>query len=193
MAAEGKLKLYRVLLDKYGELINQQEQRTVGQIKALVDTEDLNIQNLITLYKPEPYAYEKDYLETVQKIYEFLTKEIQYVPNDLNLNFWLSPKEILINKISDDEDLSVLLCTCMSALGDNNAFVYVMELEDGSTHAVVLSTINNVTLLLDPCLQHGFFKYYGEKGYVFKKYQFNGKKITRAVYRFNAQIYEQFV
>lgn len=193
MAAEGRLKLYRVLLEKYGEIINEKEQRTVGQIKSLIDTEDLNIQNLIASHKPESYEYEKNYLETVQKLYEFITKEIQYVPNDTNLNFWLTPKEILKNKISDDEDLSVLLCTCMAALGDQNAMVYLMELEDGSTHAVVLSTINNVTLLLDPCLQHGFFKYYGDKGYVFKKYQFNGKKIKRAVYRFNAQIYEQFV
>ena len=192
MAAEGKLKLYRLLLDKYADLINEKESRTVGQIKALVETEDLNIQNLAAMFKPEPYDYEKNYLETLQKIYEFITKEIQFVSNDLNLNFWLTPKEILKNKISDDEDLAVLLCTCMRALGDKNVLVYLMELEDGTTHAVVLSTINNVTLLLDPCLQHSFFKYYGEKAYVFKKYQYNGQKIKRALYRFNDLVYEQF-
>jgi hypothetical protein len=80
----------------------------------------------------------------------------------------------------------------MRALEDKNAFVYVMEMEDGSTHALVLSTINGVTLLLDPSLQHGLFKYYGDKGHVFKKYQFNGKKIKRALYRFNNDAYEQF-
>ena len=184
--------MYKLLLDKFAEWINEKEQRTVGQIKALVEINDLSIQNLVAMFMPSPYGYEKEYLDTLQKIYDFITKEIQYVPNDLNLNFWLSPKEILQNKISDDEDLAVMLCTCMQALGDKNALVYVMELEDGSTHAVVLSTINNVTLLLDPCLQHGFFKYYGEKAYVFKKYRFNGSKIKRAVYRFNDNIYEQF-
>ncbi|MEK6902008.1 MAG: hypothetical protein AABX02_00275, partial [archaeon] len=60
------------------------------------------------------------------------------------------------------------------------------------THAVVMTEVNGKTLLLDPSTGHGFFKYHGEKAYVFTKYQFEGKKVKRALYRFNHETYEQF-
>lgn len=190
---ETKERFYRALLEKYAEIINQAEHRTVGQVKMLVNPEDLTIQSLIQQYKPETYVREKDYLHTAQQVFEFVTKEIKFVPNELNINFWLKPNEIIINKVSDDEDLAVLVCTLLYALGDEHAMVYLMELEDLHTHAVVITKVNGQTLLLDPCTGHNFFKYYGEKAHVFKRYQFNGQKIKRALYRFNAQTYEQFI
>lgn len=192
MTADTRLVFYKMLLDKYAELINQAEQRTVGQIKGLVNTDDLSTQNLVAQFKPAEYKRERDYLFTAQQIFEFLTREIKYVPNELSINFWLSPKEILQNKVSDDEDLAVLLCSALHALGDGKTFVYVMEMEDLRTHAVVITEANEKTLLLDPSVPHGFFKYYGDKAFVFKKYQFEGKKLKRALYRFNAGTYEQF-
>lgn len=181
-----------MLLDKYAGLINEKEQRTVGEIKGLINPDDLSVQNMVARFRPETYQFQKDFLFTAQQIVEFLTHEIKYVPNDLSINFWLSPTEILTNKVSDDEDLAVLVCTCLAALGDEKAAVYVMELEDMRTHAVVMTEVNEKTLLLDPSTGHGFFKYYGEKSYVFKKYQFEGKKVKRALYRFNRETYEQF-
>jgi hypothetical protein len=193
MPSETKLSLYRLLLDKYAELINTHEQRTVEQIKSVVNPDDLTVQSLALQFKPQKYEYERDYLFTLHQIYEFITREIQYVPNDLNINFWLSPKEILTHKVSDDEDLAVLLCSTMHALGDTRAQVYIMEMENIFTHAMVITEINEKTLLLDPCLQHGFFKYYGEKPKIFQKYRFNGQKIKRAVTRFSPNSYEQFI
>ncbi len=184
---------YKMLLDKYAPLINEKEQRNIGEVKALIAPEDLSIQSLLTQFKPETYTYERDYLFTAQQVFEFITREIRYVPNDLTINFWLNPKDILTHKVSDDEGLAVLLCTCVRALGDVQAFVYVMEMEDLRTHAVVMSDINGKTLLLDPSVAHGFFKYYGEKSFVFKKYRFDGKKLKRALYRFNAETYEPFL
>lgn len=182
-----------MLLDKYAGLINEKEQRNIGDIKGLVNPDDLSIQSLILQFKPETYVLERDYLFTAQQVFEFITREIRYVPNDLSMNFWLNPKDILTHKVSDDEDLAVLLCTCLRALGDVKAAVYVMELEDLRTHAVVMSDINEKTLLLDPSVGHGFFKYYGDKTLVFKKYRFDGKALKRAIYRFNAETYEQFI
>lgn len=192
MGLDNRQIFYRMLLDKYAGLINEKEQRTVGEIKGLINPDDLSVQNMVARFRPETYQFQKDFLFTAQQIVEFLTHEIKYVPNDLSINFWLSPTEILTNKVSDDEDLAVLVCTCLAALGDEKAAVYVMELEDMRTHAVVMTEVNEKTLLLDPSTGHGFFKYYGEKSYVFKKYQFEGKKVKRALYRFNRETYEQF-
>ncbi|MBM3281857.1 MAG: hypothetical protein FJY86_00765 [Candidatus Diapherotrites archaeon] len=193
MRSDNKLVFYKMLLDKYADIINQKEQRTVGEIKTLINVDDLSVQSLVAKFKPDAYHKEKDYLYTAQQVFEFITQEIHYTPNELNINFWLSPTDILANKVSDDEDLAVLTCTALCALGDDKALVYVMEMEDLRTHAVVITEINGKTLLLDPSVNHGFFKYYGDKSFVFKKYRFEGKKLKRALYRFNASTYEQFI
>jgi hypothetical protein len=193
MRSDNKLVFYKMLLDKYADIINQKEQRTVGEIKTLINVDDLSVQSLVAKFRPDTYTKEKDYLFTAQQVFEFITQEIHYTPNELNINFWLSPTDILANKVSDDEDLAVLTCTTLCVLGDDKALVYVMEMEDLRTHAVVITEINGKTLLLDPSVNHGFFKYYGDKSFVFKKYRFEGKKLKRALYRFNASTYEQFI
>ncbi len=193
MKPDTKLVFYKMLLDKYSDIINQKEQRTVGEIKTLINIDDMSVQSLVLKFKPDQFRYDKDYLYTAQHIFEFIVKEIRYVPNELSINFWLTPKDILTHKVSDDEDMAVLACTCLYALGDDKAMVYLMEMEDLRTHAVVMTEVNEKTLLLDPSTGHGFFKYYGDKPYVFKKYRFEGKKLKRALYRFNAATYEQFL
>jgi hypothetical protein len=192
MKSDTRERFYKMLLDKYADIINEKEQRTVGEIKNLINKEDPLVLDLLSQFKKENYLYDRDYLFVAQQVFEFITREIKFIPNDLNVNFWLLPKDILTNKVSDDEDLAVLLCTCLFTLGDEKATVYLMELEDLHTHAVVITTINDKTLLLDPSNPHGFFKYYDEKARVFKRYQFNGQKLKRALYRFNSEEYEQF-
>ncbi|MFH0969859.1 MAG: hypothetical protein V1776_00125 [Candidatus Diapherotrites archaeon] len=193
MTSDARLMFYKMLLDKYAALINEKEQRSIEEIKTLVDSNDMSIQSMISQFKPDSYTVERDYLFTAQQTFEFITREIKYVPNDMNINFWLNPKDILTHKVSDDEDLAIVLCSSLLALEDKRAFVYVMELEDLRTHAVVITDVNEKTLLLDPSVGHGFFKYYGDKSFVFKKYRFDGKKLKRALYRFNSETYEQFI
>lgn len=192
MKSDTRERFYKMLLDKYADSINEKEQRTVGEIKSLISSENEEVKNLINQFRSENYAHERDYLFSAQQVFEFITREIKFISNDLNVNFWLSPKDILTSKVSDDEDLAVLLCTCLFTLGDKKAMVYLMELEDLHTHAVVITTINDKTLLLDPSTPHGFFKYYDDKARVFARYRFNGKKLKRALYRFNFEEYEQF-
>ena len=42
---------------------------------------------------------------------------------DFELNYWLSPAEILKYKVGDDEDIAIFLFSIMFALGDENAAV----------------------------------------------------------------------
>ncbi len=190
---ENVCKLYEALLKKYRDLINEKEKKTVGEIKGLVDKENLTIISFIERFKNENYEFEKDYLSVLKKCYEFVVSEITYAKLDFELNYWLSPAEILKYKVGDDEDIAIFLCSIMFALGDENAAVVVFEMEDFSTHAVVITEYKGKFILLDATQKVGFEKYVGEKENVLENYRFKEKKIKRPVYKFNHFHYEQFV
>ncbi len=188
-----RLKLYKLLLKKYAPLINREETKTVGEIKGLINKDDLTVQALAMQFKPENYSYEKHFLQAAKKAFEFLKKEIRYVNPELDINFWLTPAEMLANKVADDEDLAVFLCSILFALGNENASVVIAELEDMSTHAFVLMEFNNKVYFLDPCQEHEFEEYSGNLMDLLKKYSFQGKKLSRMLYKFNHFEYRQFI
>lgn len=188
-----QVKLYKLLLDKYADLINESEKRTIGEIKTLVTSDDLTIDAILSDFKKEDYSFERDYLKIAPKILEFVTAEIEYVDPDLNLNYWLTPKEIFANKVGDDEDLAVFLCSLLLGLGDENAEVVIAELDNVKTHAFVITEIKGRFYLLDPSSKNEFNKFSGKKDEVLIKYDFNGTKIRRFLYKFNHFNYEQFL
>jgi hypothetical protein len=188
-----KCRLYSVLLEKYAETINEKERRTIGEIKALVNKEDLTIQSILADLKPDGYSFPQKYLEAVQKALSFVQKEISYVEPDLNLNYWLSPKEIFSSKVGDDEDLSVFLCSLLFALGDENASVIIAELDSLRTHAFASTEFSGKFFILDPSQNHGFQDFSGTKEEALQKYSFMGAKIKKFLYKFNNSTYEQFI
>lgn len=184
--------LYKFLLQKYASTINQSETKTIGQLKTLISDTDLTIQSLSSEFKSDHYAFQKDYLDSAKKAFEFVCREIEYVPIDMDLSFWLAPKEILSIKISDDDDLAVFLCSLLFTLGDESASVLLLQLEDLDVHAVVVSSFQEKFFLLDPSQKHVFAKFFGSREEVLKRYSFNGKKIKKQLYQFNHSDYEQF-
>jgi len=185
--------LYRLLLKKYSNLINEHEKCTIGEIKGLVNADDLTIQSILSDLKPEGYEFKESYLETAEKVFKFVSEEIKYVDLELNVNYWLSPKEIFSEKVSDDEDLAVFLCSLLLALGDENAAIVVCELDNLRTHAVVVTNFNERFIMLDPSQKHSFTAFVGSRGDVLQKYSFQEAKIKRFLYKFNHSTYEQFV
>ena len=188
-----KLKLYKLLLQKYSNIINEKEKRTIGEIKGLVNAEDLTIQSILGDLKPENYSFDQHYTETAQKALEFVNEEINYVDPGLNINYWLTPTEIFSERVADDEDLAVFLCTLLLALGDEVASIVVCELDNLRTHAIVVTKQQGKFTLLDPSQQHVFNQFQGRKEEVLQRYSFNGAKIKRFLYKFNHSAYEQFV
>tara|TARA_Y100000310_G_scaffold343550_1_gene451757 strand:+ start:976 stop:1575 length:600 start_codon:yes stop_codon:yes gene_type:complete len=188
-----QFKLYKMLLQKYSKLINEQEKRTIGEIKGLVNGEDLTIQSILADLKHEEYSFEKHYVETAKKALDFVTTEIEYVDPHLNINYWLSPKEIFSAKVADDEDLAVFLCSTLLALGDEKAAIVICELDNLQTHALVVTEIAGEFILLDPSQKHEFNAFKGPKEEVLQRYVFHGAKIKRFLYKFNHSNYEQFV
>lgn len=190
---ELRLRLYKILLRKFAGLINENQRKTVGELKALINPEDLSVQSLVSEFKPESYDFSRNYLQTARKIFHYVTEEINYVPLDTDVNFWLAPKEVLTEKLGDDEDLAVLLCSILSALGDEKAYVAVAELENLQSHAIVITEFGGQFILLDPSQKLSFDEFIGHKANVMKRYNFRGSKIRRFLYRFNRELYEHFV
>ena len=187
MSCEKELELCKFLLQKYADIVNEREQRTIGEIKGLVDGTDLTIQNIVEDAKSENYE------DSLKNTYKFVCDEITYVNPQISLNYWMSAREVMEIKVADDEDLAVFLCACMKSLGDEKAEVIIAELESLQTHAFVSTTIDEKFLILDPAQKHDFDKYYGDKTTILTKYTFAGNKIKRFLYRFNSDKYEQFL
>lgn len=192
-SSQHLFKLYRALLEKYSDLINSTERKTIGEIKSLIDPTDLTIQSLVNEYKPEKYDFERDYLAVAKKLFEFVSQRIKFVQCDLELNFWLNPKEILEHRVAEAEDLSVTLCTLLLALGDEDAEVVISEMEDAKVHAFVTTEFNGKFILLDPCQGHEFGEFSGTKTEALQKYSFEGQKVKRYLYKFNNKLYESFI
>jgi len=188
-----RCKLYQLLLQKYADLINEKEKRTIGEIKNLVNGDDLTIQSIAADLKPENYDFKKNYEEAAKKAFEFVSKEISFVDPNLAINYWLTPKEIFSAKLGDDEDLAVFLCSLLLALGDEKAEVVIAELDNLVTHAFVVTELNEKFFLLDPSQKHAFNEFAGKKEEVLQKYSFQGAKIKRFLYKFNHFNYEQFI
>lgn len=193
MTTGNEVRLCKYLLQKYADIINEREVRTIGEIKSLVDGTDLTVQSFVDGFKDPAYSFESDYKKSIEMAFDFTKKEIDFVETDLNVNYWLSPREILEVKAADDEDLAVFLCASAKALGDDNAEVIIAELDNLKTHAFVATQIKEDFLILDPAQEHGFLDFFGPKSAVLKKYAFEGQKIKRFLYRFNSQKYEQFL
>jgi len=190
---KDEYELAKYLLEKYADIINERETRTIGEIKELVSGKELSVQALVEEFKKENYDFGENYQEALKLVFDFIKKEITYVDSDININYWLTPKEVLESKIADDEDMSVLLCSCAKALGDEKAEVIIAELDNLKTHAFVITEIKGKFLLLDPAQKHSFEEYFGEKPQVLKNYNFQKQQIKRFLYRFNYNKYEQFL
>ncbi len=189
---ELKFKLYSFLLEKYTEIINEKEEKTIGEIKGLIDPDDLSIQAILAELISSDYSFEKNYLTIAKEAFDFVVKEISFVESNLKINYWMAPSEILRHKIADDEDIAVFLCTLLYALGDEKAFVVVAELENLSTHTFVITEYKNNFYLFDPSQKTPFEEFSGKKEKVIEKYSFKNSKIKRFLYRFNSEEYEQF-
>jgi hypothetical protein len=193
MTSENEIKLCKYLLSKYADIINEREKRTIGEIKSLVDGNDLTVQSFVADFKDSAYSFESDYETSLKQVFDFTSKEVSFVDVDLNVNYWLAPREILEVKVADDEDLAVFLCAMMKALGDDRAEVIIAELDNLKTHAFVVTEIKGDFIILDPAQEMKFNDFRGAKTDVIKKYSFQSQKIKRFLYRFNSQKYEQFL
>ena len=133
------------------------------------------------------------WIRELLKCFNHLADAITCVNPDVSLNFWLEAREIMENKVADDEDLAVFLCSIVQALGQENVEVIITELENQKTHAIVCLEHDREFWILDASQKGTFKEFRGSKAAVLEKYSLNHSKIKRFLYKFNNQNYEQFL
>ncbi len=194
---------YRKVIERYAALIDENEQKTVPELKTLVQPEDEVIQELKgqvleglvedkALESPETYAYELHFLKAAEKAF-FAIRKIQNLHADLNVLFWLKPREALELQAGDLFDKALLLCSLLRALGSPKAKIRVLELEKSRIHPVVMFSFGDTDYLLDASQKESKFEAYsGKREEALQAFSFDECKYLKSAYEFNDQEYQEF-
>jgi hypothetical protein len=190
---KAKIKYYSLIINKYKNIINENEKKTISQIKETVEPNDLTIKNIISKYTPIAYDYKKDYLITLRKIYNYLKSEIDVINSDLKVLFWMNYTKIISEKIANEYGISDMLCAIMQNLKDSNAKVEVIMLEENKIHSFVTTKNKNTFYIFDLTQKIPFDMYKdNNENELFKKYRFKNKKIIRRIYSYNQYEYNDY-
>jgi len=186
-------KYYEIILNKYKDEINETEKKTISEIKEMVKPTDLTVKSLVSKYQPISYDFNKDYLNTLKQIYNYLKSDIEVIQNNLKILFWIDFSSVIKNKIADEQDISILFCSCMKALTDEDARIEIVMLDDEKIHAFVKTKYKNTFYIFDLTQKIPFdmFKNTDEKQ-LYQEYNFNTSKIAKRIYAYNQYEYIDF-
>ena len=185
-ALKQRLALYKRIIERYKELIETSEFKSIPELRSLVTPEHKAVlqvrDSLISEFRP--YIYDRDFLSAAEKAYEFCRTEIknEFLPVD----FWLSPDDIIQLKAADEMDKAIFLCSLLLSLEDSTAKVVVVA-EERMRHAVVTFEHGEKFYLLDPA--HELFVS-GKKEEIAESYITKGAE--RQVYEFNNLEYNEW-
>jgi len=177
-----KILLYQLLVSRYNKHIESSETKTVPDLKSLVQPTNSNITPIIQNIKSES----KDPMRHYQSAYEAIG-DIHSVPR-IETTFWLTIKEMLDNKVADYDDKAILLCSILRGLGANSKVVVAL-MSDGSNRPLVMITLKEKSILLDPNRKHEFLRYVGKREALLKQFSVNGQTVKRILYEFNDKDY----
>ncbi|MEM2963431.1 MAG: hypothetical protein QXW70_03370 [Candidatus Anstonellales archaeon] len=136
--------IYKKIIERYAEIIEESEAKSISELKGLVNTEDGKIKEIVSEIKKkyDDYNYERDFTNAAYEAVLFVSK-IRTV--SLPVNFWLSFSEIVEIGEADQMDKGILLCAILRALGSPNAAVFLSE----AKNVYVLWNVDDVFYLFD--------------------------------------------
>lgn len=189
--------VYKKIIERYSDTIGLMEEKTIPELKAMVNPEDAAIagvkESLFEQLKAGNPAWEYSF-ETVFP--NFLKAALNYayslkpVNADLSISYWLKPSEIVELKAADPFDRAIFLCSVLVSAG-GSAKVRMLELEGGARHAVVLCGFAGKVILLDPTCSNAPEESPTEED-VLAKHELKGKRIARSLYEFSNLDYTSF-
>jgi len=185
-ALKRRISLYRKILDRYKDIIEKSESKTLAEMKGLIDPENPSIRSLRERIASEfrPYIFEKDFEKAAQKAFEFMRDEV--ANEQMPIDFWLSSQDVLELRAADEMDKSVFLCSLLASLENDSARVAVAS--DHKAHSFVIFEWKGSFHLFDPVHD---VRMSGEKDLVLEEHRkkFGWKKIE---YEFNSRSYQEF-
>ena len=141
---ELRLKVFRLIIDRYRELIEAQEQRSVSDLKGAVQPRNESIvamrESLSSGF--HPYVCEEHFPAAAKMAFEYVSS-FRTIP--LPVSFWLDFSEMQSLMAGDGIDKSILLCSLLRALGSESARVVVTD----SRNAYVVFEFGGKSFLAD--------------------------------------------
>lgn len=124
--SELRAELYRTIILRYQNFIEESESKSISELKELVRPHDKTVMELkiSILDSFHPYVYEESFLSAAQLAINHVS-QLRIVP--LPLNFWLSFEDMERLKAADSIDRAVYLCSILRSLDNDNARVYIAE------------------------------------------------------------------
>ncbi|MFH0835587.1 MAG: hypothetical protein V1834_00295 [Candidatus Micrarchaeota archaeon] len=198
--ARVRNKVYRTIIDRYADAINEGEEKSIPELKTLVNPRDKTVVNkrdefFMQLKGDEiewQFDFDRDFPGFAVKSFEFVNS-LKPVHAELSVSYWLSPKDMIDLGAGDALDKCVFLCSLLISAGCKNARVRVVALEGALKHSFVLFEFKNRQYLLDPSSVESEAVCEAEalEG-LFVHYCFDSRGVVRPLYEFNDESFEEF-
>ncbi len=123
---ELKLRLQRLIIDRYRDKIEEYETKSVSDLKSMVQPHDAKIKEIRDSITEDfhPYVYGEHFGSASAMAFEFASS---FRTIAAPVSFWLSFSEIEEMGAGDEIDKSILLCSLLRSLGSENAKVFVTD------------------------------------------------------------------
>ena len=156
-------------MDKYRDLIEEKEEKSISALKYLINSEDKFIRSKVEEIQKEFEEYSK--AKAAKKAIEYIKtiKTIRWP-----VSFWMSFEDIDKYKLGDEMDKCLLLCSLLKALEIESKILI-----DEDKQAFVVYKLNKLNYLVD--CDEGITKQGLEKEIL---------KVKSFIYAFNDKKYE---
>ncbi len=118
--------IYMKIIERYSDLIEEHEAKSISEIKGLVNPDDARIREISDGIKGkyDDYSFERDFLGAGKDAALFVSK---IKTTSLPVNFWLSFAEMVELSEADQMDKGIMLCSILRCLGNPDARVFLSE------------------------------------------------------------------
>ena len=196
---------YRKIIEKYAAMINEYEEKTVPELKSLINRSDQTIQELRGKFTTDlledkmrrggtsaDYVYSTDFLFIADKIFRHC-QGLRHIHANLAVSFWLSMKEVEELGAADPFDRAILLCTLLRAF-EGDAKIRVLEMENNLIHPVIMMGFEGRKFVLDASQQAALLTSFSgaDTEEVLKSFNYDGNKYIKSAYEFNDDEYSEF-
>lgn len=122
MDDKKKIAIYLLMLNRYKEIINEKETKTITEIRSTVKPHQPFLEHLIKRILPEWPALGQ--LDAINRIIGYF-KTIEMC--EFTVTFWLKPEEIDELRVADSPNKALLFVAILRNLGIENTKIYITK------------------------------------------------------------------
>jgi len=124
-----RLRLYRLIIDRYRDKIEEYETKSVSDLKLLIQPRNPLIIRIRESIAEDfhPYIYEENFLPSAKMAF---SRVAAFKTVSSPVPFWLTLEEIEGMEAGDEIDKSIYLCSVLRSLGSENAKVFLTDTQN---------------------------------------------------------------